>query len=77
MTKLELKNILIQKIKEIDDIHFLEAIKTILDTKSEKTIILTEDQEKELLASQSEVKKGFFIDQTELDEQINKWLEEK
>jgi len=77
MTRVELKNRLIQKIKEIDDIQFLEAIKTILDSKSEKTIILTEDQEEEILLSQSEVKEGLFIEQKEIDEQINRWLKEK
>jgi hypothetical protein len=77
MTKVELKNILIQRIKEIDDVNFLKAIKTILDAKSEKTIILTEDQKKELLLSQSEVKEGLFMEQKELDQQINRWLKEK
>ncbi len=77
MTKLDLKNILIQKISEIEDIQFLEAIKTILDSKSDKIIELTDDQKSEILLSQNEVKEGLFIEQKKLDEKINRWLKER
>ena len=77
MTKLDLKNILIQKISEIEDIQFLEAIKTILDSKSDKIIELTDDQKSEILLSQNEVKEGLVIEQKKLDEKINRWLKER
>jgi hypothetical protein len=35
MTMLELRNILIHRVSEINDIRFLKAIKTILDAKTE------------------------------------------
>ncbi len=37
MTTIQLKNALIQRISEIEDISFLEAIKTILEAKSKGT----------------------------------------
>lgn len=77
MTKVDLKNLLIQKISEIDDLQFLEAIKTILDAKSDKTIVLNKDQKDEIIASQKEVVKGLFIEQKQLDQDIHKWLKEK
>ena len=77
MTKVDLKNILIQRISQIDDIQFLEAIKTILDSKSDRTIELSDDQKSEILLSQKEVKEGLFIEQKKLDEEINRWLKER
>ncbi|MCK4921470.1 MAG: hypothetical protein KAS71_10520 [Bacteroidales bacterium] len=77
MTQLEIKNNLIKRIKEIDDIQFLEAIKTMLDSKSEKTILLTDEQKNEILLSQKEVNEGLFIEQRKLDQEINKWLNGK
>ena len=77
MTKLEIKNNLIKRIKEIDDLQFLEAIRTIIDSKSEKTILLTDEQKDEILLSQKEVSEGLFIEQKQLDQEINKWLSGK
>ena len=77
MTKLEIKNNLIKRIREIDDLQFLEAIRTIIDSKSEKTILLTDEQKNEILLSQKEVSEGLFIEQKQLDQEINKWLSGK
>ena len=56
MTMMELKSILIHRISEINDIRFLEAIKTILDEKAEdSTLVLTDGQKKEILDSQKEI----------------------
>lgn len=39
MTRIELQNLLIHRISEINDISFLEAIKIILDSKSEAAVL--------------------------------------
>ena len=58
MKALQLKQELIQKISIIEDIEFLNAIKTILDYKKKDPVIeLTSDQEKELLLMISKEKK--------------------
>jgi len=78
MTTLELKNILIHRITEINDITFLKAIKTILDSKSEsKELKLTDEQKKEIIESRQEIEKGQYIENDLLEKDIEKWLNEK
>jgi hypothetical protein len=75
MTAIELKKQLIHKIAEINDISFLNAIKTILDTKTQtKTLSLTTEQRHEIVESQKEIQQGLFIEQIQLDKEFNKWL---
>ena len=75
MTMLELKSILIHRISEINDIRFLEAIKTILDGKAEDSVIvLTDEQKQEIIQSRKEIKEGLFISNEELDNEIQEWL---
>jgi hypothetical protein len=78
MTMMELKSILVHRISEINDVRFLEAIKTILDEKAEDSAIeLTDDQQKEIAESKKEILQGLFIDENELDRDIQGWLIEK
>ena len=78
MTMLELKNILIHRISEINDVRFLKAIKTILDEKAEDTIlVLTDDQKQEIIDSQNEVKQGLIFTHDDLDKNIQGWLNAK
>ena len=75
MTMLELKSILIHRISEINDIRFLEAIKTILDEKAEDSVIvLTDEQKQEIIQSKKEIKEGLSISNEELDREIQAWL---
>lgn len=78
MTKIELQNLLIHRISEINDISFLEAIKTILDSKSEAAVLpLTVDQRDEILASKKEIEQGLSIENTVLEDEIAGWLKAK
>ncbi len=53
---MELKSILVHRISEINDVRFLEAIKTILDEKVEDSILeLTDDQKKEIAESKKQI----------------------
>jgi hypothetical protein len=75
MTVIELKNILIHRIIEIDDVSFLNAIKTILDSKSQSRILtLTEKQRDEIIESKKQIEEGLFIEQSEIDNKFNEWL---
>lgn len=72
MTVTELKKLLIHRIAEINDESFLNAIKTILDTKSQsQTITLTSEQVFEIQESKKEIEKGLFIKQAELDKEFD------
>jgi len=78
MNTIQLKQELIHRISRIEDIEFLNAIKTILDYKTKDTFIeLTADQEKELLFASKEAKKGHVISQSEMDEKVEQWLSER
>lgn len=75
---MQLKQELIQRISGIDDIDFLNAIKTILDYKKKESYIeLSSDQEKELLFASKEGKKGNAISQSEMDQKVEEWLDGK
>jgi hypothetical protein len=78
MTTIALKKLLINRIAEINDVSFLNAIKTILDTKAQtQTLSLTPEQRFEIIESQKEIESGLFVEQVELDKEFNKWLNEK
>ena len=75
MTAIELKTLLIRRISEIDDVSFLKAIKTILDSKTETGMIqLTPDQLDDIIASKKEIEKGMFIEHGQLDKEVMQWL---
>ncbi|MFW5754961.1 MAG: hypothetical protein ACOCWK_00050 [Tangfeifania sp.] len=78
MSVVELKNILIHKISAINDVSFLKAIQTIIDSKMNHEILpLTSEQRNEIMESQKEIEKGLFVDDKSLDDEIRTWLNEK
>jgi len=75
MNALELKSILIHRITEIEDVSFLEAIRTILDSKANALhISLTAEQLEEIAVSRKQIEHGLFVGQEQLDAEIDKWL---
>ena len=78
MTTIELKKQLINRIAEIDDESFLQAIKTILDSKTQSRVLtLTEAQRREINESKKQIEKGEFIEQSDLDQKFNQWQSSK
>ena len=78
MSTTELKNALIQRISEIQDKSFLEAIRTILDARAEsKTLYLTPEMTNEIMASKKEIEKGLYIENNLLEKEVEEWLQEK
>jgi hypothetical protein len=78
MTAIQLKTLLIHRISEINDVSFLKALKTILDTKTETGIIqLTQDQLDDIMASKKEIEQGLFIENSFLDTEVRQWLNAK
>jgi len=76
MNTLELKNIVISQILQIEDKSLLEALKTILDTKTPE-IRLTDLQKEEIAASRKAVAESDFKDGEILDKEIMQWLSGK
>jgi hypothetical protein len=78
MTVIQLKKLLVNRISEINDVSFLKAIKTILDSKTDADVLLlTDDQRKEIMQSKKEIQKGLYIEQAELDKKVSKWASAK
>lgn len=78
MTTIALKKLLIRRLAEINDVVFLNAIKTILDTKANaRTLSLSPEQQSEIMESKKEIESGLFVDQAELDKEMKQWLNGK
>jgi hypothetical protein len=75
MTAIQLKTLLIHRISEINDVSFLKAIKTILDTKTETGVIqLTQEQLDDIIASKKELEQGLFIENIAFEKEVKQWL---
>lgn len=75
MTEIELKKLLINKIIEIDDVPFLEAIKVIIEKNTlAKTITLSNNILDELEEAQSQYHNGQTTTQDELGKEFKEWL---
>ena len=75
MTAIELKTLLIHKISEINDISFLKALKTILDSKTDTEVIqLTQEQLDEIIESKKEIEQGLSVENGILEKEVKLWL---
>ena len=75
MTTFELRTLLINRISKINDVSFLRALKTILDTKTESGVIqLTPDQLEDIIESRKEIEKGRFVENSVFNKQVRQWL---
>ncbi len=78
MTTVELKRAMIYRITEINDVSFLKAVKTILDSKTDNEVItLTAEQKQEIIASKKEIEQGLNISHDQLNIEVSKWLNER
>lgn len=78
MSTVELRHIITRQLSQIEDVTFLEAIKTIIDSKISDGIYQLSDFQKERIDSaREELKKYETISHNEVQKEINKWLKEK
>lgn len=75
MTTVQLKKTLIHQIAEIEDISFLNALKTIIETKTKSGIIhLTNEQCSEINLSKMQIEAGEFTSHDDLNQEVGRWL---
>ena len=75
MTAIKLKTLLIHRISEINDVSFLRALKTILDSKTDTGVIqLTQEQLDDIVASKKEIEQGLFIENNAFEKEVKQWL---
>ncbi len=72
-----LKNLLKLKIDAIQDKDFLNALNTLVESKTENILLLTEEQNQLINQSQKEYLEGNFVENNLLNEEIEKWLSEE
>lgn len=78
MSTVELKHIITEQLSHIDDVSFLKAIRTIIESKvSEGTYKLNDLQKKRIEQARQQLKKGQTITHEDLQKEIDQWLSSK
>ncbi len=78
MSTIELRHVITEYLSHIDDASFLNAIKTIVESKvSEGTYMLSDYQKKRIEDGREQIKKGKTISSESLKLEIDQWLSTK
>jgi hypothetical protein len=78
MSTIELRHHIIEKLSLIDDDSFLNAIKTIIESKvNEGVYKLSDFQKKRIESGRDQLKKGQSISNDTLQKEIDQWLNTK
>ena len=78
MSAIELRHLISEYISQIDDISFLTAIKTIIESRvSDPVYKLNPDQKKRIELGREQLQNGKTIPQEELQKEIYLWLNSK
>jgi hypothetical protein len=75
MSTTELRHIINEHLSHIDDVSFLNAIKTIIESKvSDGIYKLSGYQKKRIDLAREQLKKGQTISNEAIQEEVNQWL---
>ncbi len=78
MSTIELRHYIVKKLSLIDDDSFLEAIKTIVESKvNEGVYKLSDFQKKRIDSGREQLRKGESISDDVLQKEIDQWLNTK
>lgn len=78
MSTIDIRKKIIDQLSNIDDISFLNAIKTLVDSKAEeKTYKLSEFQKERIRLGREQLSKGQTISHEALQKEIDQWLKSK
>lgn len=78
MSTVELRQKIVDQLSQIEDVAFLKAIKTLVDSKAEDSIYrLSDFQKKRILEGRKQLKEGKTISHEALQKEIEQWLESK
>jgi len=78
MSTIEIKHIIAEYLSLIDDVSFLKALKTIVESKvSEGTYQLSDYQKRRIQAARDQMKAGKTISNRSLKKEIDQWLNSK
>ncbi len=78
MSTIELRHIITEHLSHIDDVTFLNAIKTIIESKvSEGAYKLSDHQKKRIDLARQQLKSGQTISNDDLQKEVDQWLNSK
>lgn len=78
MGTLELRHIITERLSHIDDVSFLNAIKTIIESKvSEGTYKLSDYQKNRIDLARQQLKNKQTISHDDVQKEIDQWLSSK
>lgn len=78
MSTLELRHIITEHLSHIDDVSFLNALKTIVESKvTDGDYRLSDFQKKRIDLARHELKSGQTITHDDLQKEIDQWLNSK
>jgi hypothetical protein len=78
MGTIELRHIITEKLSHIDDVSFLNAIKTIIESKvPEGTYKLSDYQKNRIDSARQQLKNKQTISHDDLQKEIDQWLSSK
>jgi len=76
MSTIELRHIINEQLSHIDDVSFLNAIKTIIETKVSTDVYkLSEFQKERINKARQEYQNGQSIKNEDLQNEVNQWLD--
>jgi hypothetical protein len=70
----QIKNSLISRIKDSNDLNFLKALQTIFDSSEHSLYQLSPEQNASILKSREEIKNGDYIENDQLMTEMKQWL---
>lgn len=72
--KTQIKNSLISRIKDSNDMNFLKALQTIFDSSEQGLYQLSPDQNDSIIKGREQIKNGDYIENDQLMSEMKKWL---
>jgi hypothetical protein len=73
----QIKKNLILRIKDSKDLNFLNALQTIFDSSEQALYQLSSEQQSDIEAGRSEIKKGQIFKNEEVISEMKQWLQKK
>ena len=70
----QIKNSLISRIKDSNDLNFLKALQTIFDSSEQALYQLSTEQNDSILKGREDIKNGNYIENDQLMAEMKQWL---
>lgn len=73
----QIKNSLISRIKDSNDLDFLKALQTIFDSSEQTLYQLSDEQNAFIIKGREEIKNGDYIENDQLMSEMKAWLKKE